>query len=148
MEILKYLPPDRKDFFSTFRLRFTQPLDMNDPYECLPAILNPDYDLLFENVIDQMDINLLRMIHPDIDQAKLSLKDDYMRTGKIEQLDIDVYKRELNKRIGILCLSRKHDSILMWSHYTENHKGFVLGFDSNHDFFKKQGTDEGDIGEL
>ena len=73
MEIFKYLPPDRKDFFSTFRLRFTQPLDMIDPYECLPAILNPDYDLLFENVIDQMDINLLRMIHPDIDQAKLSL---------------------------------------------------------------------------
>ena len=110
---------------------------MNDPYECLPAISNPDYDKLLEDAIAQMDTNLLKKIHPNIDQAILSLKDDYMSTGKIEQLAIDVYKRELNKRIGILCLSKKHDSILMWSNYTENHKGFVLGFNSNHDFFKK-----------
>jgi hypothetical protein len=36
----------------------------------------------------------------------------------------------------------------MWSHYTDSHKGFVVGFDSIHDFFKKQDTDDTDIGDL
>lgn len=33
MEIYKYMSKDRKDFFSSFRLRFTQPQALNDPYE-------------------------------------------------------------------------------------------------------------------
>src|SRR5437667_11515658 len=30
---------------------------------------------------------------------------------------------------GVLCLSRRRDDILMWSHYCASHTGFVLGFD-------------------
>jgi hypothetical protein len=34
-----------------------------------------------------------------------------------------------NKNVGVLCLSEVRDSLLMWGHYTENHEGFVIGFD-------------------
>lgn len=34
-----------------------------------------------------------------------------------------------NKRIGIACLSENWNSLLMWSHYAENHKGYCTGFD-------------------
>jgi len=33
------------------------------------------------------------------------------------------------KKWGILCLSRKRDDVLMWSHYCASHTGFVIGFD-------------------
>jgi hypothetical protein len=39
--------------------------------------------------------------------------------------------------IGILCLGEIPDNILMWSHYTDKHKGVCLGFDitKDRDFF-------------
>jgi hypothetical protein len=38
--------------------------------------------------------------------------------------------------LGVLCLSEEWDNILMWSHYAINHKGFVVGFNTEHPFFK------------
>lgn len=36
---------------------------------------------------------------------------------------------EILLRNGALCFSRRWDSILMWSHYGDRHKGICLGFD-------------------
>ena len=40
---------------------------------------------------------------------------------------------------GIICFASKSDNILMWSHYTDNHKGICLGFETSKDstFFQK-----------
>ncbi len=35
----------------------------------------------------------------------------------------------------MLSLSRNNMNLLMWSHYTENYKGFVLGLDDTNEFF-------------
>jgi len=37
--------------------------------------------------------------------------------------------------LGVLSLTRKPDNSLMWSHYADNHKGFVIEFNENHKFF-------------
>jgi hypothetical protein len=42
---------------------------------------------------------------------------------------------QLNRRIGIFCLSRKSDSLLMWSHYADQYAGAVVEFDAAHEFF-------------
>ena len=34
---------------------------------------------------------------------------------------------DLNQKFGILCFSSVFDSILMWSHYADSHRGIVLG---------------------
>lgn len=39
--------------------------------------------------------------------------------------------KENFKGIGVCCFSRNVNSILMWSHYASNHKGFCLEFHSN-----------------
>ena len=31
----------------------------------------------------------------------------------------------------LVCLSERYNNILMWAHYAENHKGFVVEYDSN-----------------
>lgn len=46
------------------------------------------------------------------------------------QIRSEVIHDEINdKRIGIACLSENWNSILMWSHYADNHKGYCIGFD-------------------
>ena len=46
----------------------------------------------------------------------------------------------INKLVGILCFSEIPDSLLMWSHYADSHKGFIIGFDSSHPFFDQRKT--------
>ena len=36
----------------------------------------------------------------------------------------------------------------MWGHYTDNHQGFVIGFDSDHPFFSKRKNDSDEFGFL
>lgn len=42
-----------------------------------------------------------------------------------------------NESIGVLSLSQKRDDILMWAHYAQNNKGFVIEFDANNKFFNQ-----------
>lgn len=60
-------------------------------------------------------------------------------------LSIDSF---LNQNVGVLCLSEVRDSILMWGHYTDDHRGFVVGFDSTHPFFSSRRTDQDEFGFL
>lgn len=43
--------------------------------------------------------------------------------------------RDLTTKIGILCLSKQSDSLLMWSHYADEYRGLVIEFDDKHEFF-------------
>jgi hypothetical protein len=54
----------------------------------------------------------------------------------------------LNQSVGILCLSEMRDSLLMWGHYADNHRGLVIGFDSDHPFFNKKRNENDDFGYL
>jgi hypothetical protein len=46
--------------------------------------------------------------------------------------------KDLNQSIGILCLSKVGDSILMWSHYADQYAGAAIEFDGSADFFNGQ----------
>jgi hypothetical protein len=76
-----------------------------------------------------------------------SLRDRRLRIGRIEELNDDFefigialdlkadriamrqMRKHLNDANGILCMSEAWDSPLMWAHYSDSHKGMVLGFD-------------------
>jgi len=44
----------------------------------------------------------------------------------------------LNQTIGIFCLTKVRNSLLMWSHYADQYGGAVLEFDASHEFFASQ----------
>lgn len=48
-----------------------------------------------------------------------------------------VYSK-MNETLGVLSLTEKHNNILMWAHYANNYKGFVIEFDERHEFFSQQ----------
>ncbi|MEL0613369.1 DUF2971 domain-containing protein [Marinomonas arenicola] len=47
----------------------------------------------------------------------------------------------LNELIGIACFSEDGESRHMWKKYSENNKGFMLEFDTSHDFFDSRVSD-------
>lgn len=53
----------------------------------------------------------------------------------------DTMQKDLNSKFGILCLTEKPDNELMWSHYADSHKGFAIGFKSDHPYFNQRKSD-------
>ena len=40
-------------------------------------------------------------------------------------------------QLGVLSLSARSDSSVMWSHYADSHRGFLIGFSTEHEFFPR-----------
>jgi hypothetical protein len=45
---------------------------------------------------------------------------------------------KLGRELLCFSLSERADSAPMWAHYADNHQGFVVAFDTNHDWFKNR----------
>jgi hypothetical protein len=165
MVLYKYLPPVRLDVLEKKRIRFTQPGAFNDPFEFRPCIQSAvaqahvrEYvEANFEQLVDQelAQYPLLSQFLPDalIKELLHPLKSKLPELYQL--LEPHVLPRvssaidgALNQSVGVLCLSEIKDSILMWGHYTDNHQGFVVGFDSNHPFFSRRRSDEDEFGFL
>ena len=52
----------------------------------------------------------------------------------------------MNDAIGIFCLTETFENLLMWSHYSNSHKGFVLGFNADHTYFQQTEDKKGIAG--
>jgi hypothetical protein len=121
----KYLPLDEGSLkiLTEGTLKFTCPLEFNDPFDCMPSY-------------DPASIDNLDKIRPDlIKQAgayhKLSPAKRLQRKGVFVQnirraVESGDFAKGLISKLGVLSLSRIPTNILMWSHYADHHKGFVV----------------------
>ena len=60
-------------------------------------------------------------------------------TPKLPEVSIEAqneYLDHISNTYGLLCLSERADSILMWGHYGDKYRGLVIGFDASHTVFK------------
>lgn len=100
------------------KLWFSSPCKFNDVFDCDVFV---DKDKLIEGLLDVASENVpiskgsfiwnqLRMIAED---SVVSLKDTFLET---------------KKTIGVSCFSELKDSLLMWSHYANNHSGFCVEY--------------------
>ena len=63
--------------------------------------------------------------------CSLDLVDFSSRTNKdFNKSAVERFKQRV-KDIGVCCFSRINDSILMWAHYANSHRGFCLEFSSD-----------------
>jgi len=166
MKVLyKYLSPDLLKVLQDRRLRFTQPGDFNDPFEFRPQIQAAASDQEvrtyvennFERLVEQELIqygalvqSIPRQVLKDLllsQRAKLPELFNMLQPEVLQKLS-PALDGLLNHNVGVLCLSEVRDSLLMWGHYTNNHKGFVIGFDSDHPFFSKRRSEHDEFGFL
>jgi Protein of unknown function (DUF2971) len=145
--LYKYFPIERSEFLNNRLLRFTQPGDFNDPFE-----LHPSVDLMSKADIAALPPapghegpdGRMRILTPEASQAMLTaflpglqkqMAQHASHGGAFAFDNNRAAQSTFDSKFGILCLSEIADSLLMWAHYAENHRGFVVQFDEAHTFF-------------
>jgi len=63
--------------------------------------------------------------------------DQIIERQKINQEDLKAGAKANLEKIRVLSLTTEHNNLLMWAHYADSHKGAVLKFRGNDEFFKK-----------
>lgn len=165
MILYKYLPPNLLKVLQDKRVRFTQPGDFNDPFEFRPQIeaavtdgevqayVEENFEKLVEHELAKYGAlvqSIPRQVLKDLlvaQKARLPEVFKMLQPGILQKISPAI-DGLLNQNVGVLCLSEVRDSLLMWGHYTDNHKGFVIGFDSSHAFFLKRRSEQDEFGFL
>lgn len=146
MILYKYFGPERAQILSERLIRFTPPGLFNDPFDCLPVV-GPYTDESIKDLVSRV-ANIAAP--PDlIKKAQATLVDRYTRDQNIlrDQI-VNHITQTINAEVGVLSLSSRNNSLVMWSHYSYCHTGFVVGFDSDDDFFAHGSDEPREIGEL
>jgi hypothetical protein len=113
------------------RLWFSQPIKLNDPFECRPWL---DFNYERQQLVEAMARHL-RRVNPGMttDTATaiavgIFLEGRHQRPEMWDSLRKEIVTR-ITQEIGVLCLSATGENILMWSHYGKHHTGICLGFE-------------------
>ncbi len=122
------------------------PESFNDPYDCDFLV---DSDFLESHLMRELLIRQLSsrctltqyekesiMINDDVDKV---LREVFFHHFKVRNKHfLQSMKEDINKAIKsaksvlqVTCFSEVNDSILMWSHYAQNHSGFCIEYDFN-----------------
>jgi hypothetical protein len=115
---------------------FSSPKHFNDPFDCSITF---DLSELSERVFNKL-YDFYLEAYPNKKQFIKRFgksPSEKFKTYLIATLD-DTLKKSKEKMLqerGVSCYSEKNDDILMWSHYSDSHKGFCLEFDTSHDPF-------------
>lgn len=133
----KYLFEDEKYFYlykhvdssdgslcilSQGTLKFTNPKNFNDPFDCKFS-LTPAY--LSSSKALKMNEGIL---FPKRSPAKRALESQRMKNFYNYNPQLLKSISEVRNSAYICCLNQNPLNILMWSHYAQQHKGFVIEF--------------------
>jgi hypothetical protein len=147
----------RSDFLTNGLFRFTQPNELNDPFEVNPRILmeaysDEDWELARQRGLkdgfppDQFD-QWKHLLVATTPRGRITPEEfpgiPYPEgIHSMQELDEHNAKKELatllkhiNESFGIFCLTTSKENLVMWSLYAESHKGLVVGFEGSHPFF-------------
>jgi hypothetical protein len=171
MKLYKYAGFERRDILANQSIRFTQPGQLNDPFEARPHIkaisISPNSQAVVEDLFSGSNLEVHYQSLPDSKKIdRWSTFDSFrdwvqMNRGYAEELvrqnntfsgpgytQQEFQARVLNffdERFGVLCLSEDPTCFTMWSHYADSHRGFVIEFDSENSFFHQEEAEYGDV---
>ena len=118
---------------------FASPTSFNDPFDCRPNFaLDSDENSVREYLYGMWARRAPHMSEDARKQEVDAILQDPARDPRIPENNMifaAVYDSLVTARIGVLCLSEVKDSILMWSHYADCHRGICLVYDTDNEFF-------------
>lgn len=107
---------------SNSSLAFKNPSLFNDPYDCYPGLIN--FDFLPDNYRQQLIEKYKPILTPEIiKRVENSSDNDVVSAFRDLAFPVEL------SYTAITCFSEKFDNLLMWSHYSNAHKGVCIGFD-------------------
>ena len=113
------------------------PGSFNDPFDCK---IPENYHLLdTHEKIDQImkyiesknKDKLSKLTKSDIEKVSNNYKKRFDNLEQVQLEHENHFFQQTNNCYGIFSLSKKWNSLLMWSHYGNNHKGFSIGFNED-----------------
>jgi hypothetical protein len=142
--LYKYLPTDRLNVIEDLKIRFSPLRSLNDPFESSPLIdASFEKEFLREKIETESEA-LWDKASPEEQNVENRKFLDKIKAELLNNLDVNVTPTRMGKELvdqfgssfGVLSLSRTNHSLLMWSHYATRGKGFLIGFDESHPFFR------------
>lgn len=128
-------PEMLKDILAIRRVRCSNPRNFNDPWDCKPCV-HPDLlndpaarRIMAESLISTQNGG------PKFDMTDLRLLSDPAFLKKNMTAFDNSMPEFIAGRWGIVCLSATPRSTLMWSHYSEHHRGICLEFEATGTLF-------------
>lgn len=116
------------------QLYFASADQFNDPYDCSMPYKWKKSDLTEANIFTKY-YNSLKSDRPDLSETQIhEICYNEQKQGLFHDEEhikkVTERWRELEfKRYGIVSLTPICDNFLMWSHYSNSHTGFAIGFD-------------------
>ncbi len=118
-------------------LFFSSPKRFNDPYDCgLPFRQHPENSdpLVIKFMVERSVLN----IFPELKDDKNALEEKCVKQLFLIQQNPESWfemnwglkPENLNEIFGVLSLTPHTNNYLMWSHYSDSHKGFCIEFDT------------------
>ena len=121
------------------QIYFSNPFEFNDPFEFYlrlkkKQLSDDEYKKIYKRAlnISKCNGNFIEK-NGTVDNIKQQFKDEL--NEKIRS-KVDFFLNA-TKGAGVCCFSEKFDNLLMWSHYSDGHKGFCLEYDTKIEPFSK-----------
>lgn len=115
------------------KLYFPSPLNFNDSFDSRPVVKYKGSDEQWKNWFKKSNLETF----PEIPENKAEEMAEQIiqlkLPQKIENISFGTVAKLILKKIGICSFSKEKNDILMWSHYSNGHKGYCLEFDPNLD---------------
>ncbi len=140
--LYKYLAPDISQDgkrllpapLRTMTLKASDPRLFNDPFEVRPCFDQARHDHFAQT--NEALHAIVGVKHSLLgSQSMVGLPTEDI-VGLDDELN-ERFRSELGRRFRVLCLSRTRSNVLMWGHYTNSYRGFVIGVDTDHPDFPK-----------
>ena len=115
-------------------LYLSSPKDFNDPFDCK---ITPNYYQLdskekimkYALIVIERNKQYLNSIGLNLNDEALKIYNRFVADPAKEQIILNKISIEIqDKFYGVLSMSCIWNSILMWSHYSDKHKGYCIGF--------------------
>ncbi len=121
-----------ENLISGSQLWFSAPEKLNDPFECRPWL---EFEHTDQQLVELMTRRLRRQntaltAHTATANAVAIFLEGRHRNPEMWNTLRDDIIANIAIKVGMLCLSEHNDSILMWTHYGNDHTGLCLGFEA------------------
>jgi hypothetical protein len=141
--LFKYVRAERIDILENQRIAFTRPEEFNDALDTRPRVIPMTSRAVLKRKAKAEEAEVLRQMPPSfhaLPRAERRKKERELLKGSIKhiqenaeaiakQLQKDIYSG-INQLFGVLCLTTKPNNRLMWGHYADGDRGFVIEFDA------------------
>jgi|GEM_PF-912436 len=105
--------------FGKNQLKYTNPIDFNDPFDCHFAI-NIDFTGFTQ-------ANASKVFKQRIKGKKWLEVKEKLKARIRQTMSLD-FRENFRRTVAVTCFNTDPFNMLMWSHYAYNHTGFILEF--------------------